>query len=139
LIQEAEESGLKVHALFVRSDVEIEDLKTNAEIYLLDQPSFRRIQTTEHSQGILALVEVKPADLKRVAANARNGPIVVLARLQDPGNAGTIVRVAESFGASGCIALTGTVALYNSKVVRASAGSIFRLPCVWNVELEELS
>jgi len=139
LIQEAEESGLKVHALFVRSDVEIEDLKTNAEIYLLDQPSFRRIQTTEHSQGILALVEVKTADLNHVAANARKGPIVVLARLQDPGNAGTIVRVAESFGASGCIALTGTVALYNSKVVRASAGSIFRLPCVWDVELEELS
>jgi TrmH family RNA methyltransferase len=69
-------------------------------------------------------------------SNAANGPIVVLARLQDPGNTGTILRVAESFGASACVGLSNTVGLYNSKVVRASAGSVFRLPCVWDVSLE---
>jgi len=73
-----------------------------------------------------------------VVENAAKGPLVVLAGLQDPGNAGTIVRVAESFGASGCIGLTGTVGLYNSKVVRASAGSVFRLPCLWDVTLDTL-
>ena len=139
LIQEAEESGLEIHSLFIRTDVEHDGLKTNARIYLLDQPSFRRIQTTEHSQGMIALVRLKEASLTGVAANSKNGPIVVLARLQDPGNAGTIIRIAESFGASGCIGLSGTVALYNPKVVRASAGSIFRLPCAWEVQLEQLA
>jgi TrmH family RNA methyltransferase len=53
---------------------------------------------------------------------------VVLGRLQDPGNVGTIFRVAESFNATGCVALAGTAALYNAKTVRASAGSVFHLP-----------
>jgi len=65
-------------------------------------------------------------------------PVVVLAGLQDPGNVGTILRVAESFGASGCLGLSGTVAIHNSKVSRASTGSVFRLPHVWNLELEEV-
>lgn len=139
LIQEAEESGLEIDSLFIRTDVEPDGLKTNAKVYVLDQPSFRRIQSTEHSQGVIALVRTKKSTVTGIAANAGSGPIVVLARLQDPGNAGTIIRVAESFGASGCIGLAETVALYNPKVVRASAGSIFRLPCAWEIELEQLS
>ena len=53
-----------------------------------------------------------------------------------PGNVGTILRVAESFGAGGCLGLSGTVSVHNSKVVRASAGSVFRLPHVWDLALE---
>src|SRR5581483_3306462 len=64
--------------------------------------------------------------------------VLILGRLQDPGNVGTILRVAESFGATGCIALSGTAGFYNSKVVRASAGSVFRLPHVSGVGLEQL-
>ena len=138
LIREAQDSGLKISALFVRSDVSAENFSTKAPTYILDQPAFRKIQTTESSQGLIALVQVIPASLSDVVANSSRGPIVVLARLQDPGNAGTIIRVAESFGASGCIGLTGTVGIYNAKVVRASAGSVFRLPCMWGVDFEEL-
>src|ERR1019366_9243318 len=57
----------------------------------------------------------------------------------DPGNVGTILRIAESFYATGCVALTGTASVYNPKVIRASAGSVFRLPHVWNLELDELA
>jgi TrmH family RNA methyltransferase len=56
--------------------------------------------------------------------------IVILGRLQDPGNVGTTLRVSEAFGATGCVAFPGTASFYNSKVVRASAGSVFRLPHV---------
>ena len=138
LIREAQESGLDVVALLVRSDVSTESLNTKAPNYILDQPAFRKIQTTESSQGLIALVRVKPFTLSDIVSKAASGPIVVLARLQDPGNAGTILRVSESFGAAGCIGLTGTVGIYNSKVVRASAGSVFRLPCVWDVALESV-
>jgi len=143
LIREAQSSGLNVTALLVRSDVELSgalsEMGTKTPIYILDQPAFRKIQTTESSQGVIALVKAAPANLSDIVSQSAKGPIVVLARLQDPGNAGTIIRVAESFGACGCVALTGTVGIYNSKVVRASAGSVFRLPCVWNVELEEVT
>ncbi len=56
--------------------------------------------------------------------------IIVSAGLQDPGNLGTIVRSAEAFGASGVIALPGTVSIWNAKALRASSGSAFRLPVV---------
>jgi len=140
LIQEARQSGLTIETLLVRSDVETGRLHDEAPVYVLDQSAFRKIQTTENSQGVVALVRVKPATLSNLISNASaKGPIVVLSRLQDPGNTGTIIRVAESFGAAGCIGLVGTAGLYNSKAVRASAGSIFRLPCVWNVRIDELA
>jgi TrmH family RNA methyltransferase len=55
---------------------------------------------------------------------------VVVAGLQDPGNLGTILRSAEAFGAAGIFLTEGSVSPYNSKVLRGSAGSIFRLPLV---------
>ena len=57
-----------------------------------------------------------------------NPLLVILAGLQDPGNLGTILRSAEAFGATGILSLPGTVSPWNAKAVRASAGSVFRLP-----------
>jgi RNA methyltransferase, TrmH family len=59
-----------------------------------------------------------------------DGLILVLAGLQDPGNLGTIMRSAEAFGAGGVVSLPGTVSAWNPKAVRASAGSVFRLPLI---------
>jgi len=56
--------------------------------------------------------------------------ILVLAGLQDPGNLGTILRSAEAFAATGIVSLPGTVSAWNPKAVRASAGSVFRVPVV---------
>ena len=53
---------------------------------------------------------------------------MVLAGIQDPGNLGTILRSAEAFGATGVVSLPGTVSAWNPKAVRASAGSVFRVP-----------
>ena len=58
----------------------------------------------------------------------KNALVVVLAGLQDPGNLGTILRSAEAFGATGIVSLPGTVNAWNPKAVRASAGSVFRVP-----------
>ena len=58
------------------------------------------------------------------------GVIVVAAGLQDPGNLGTILRSAEAFGAAGVFLTEGTASPYNAKVLRGSAGSIFRVPVV---------
>ncbi len=61
-------------------------------------------------------------------ASAKNGPLLAVAGVQDPGNLGTILRSAEAFAAGGVLLGEGTVSQFNSKVIRASAGSVFRLP-----------
>jgi RNA methyltransferase, TrmH family len=135
LVREAHASGVSIHALFVREGISIEDLPQTESIYSLDPAVFKGIQDTEHSQGVIALVRPRRWSMNEILEGLRS-PLVVLAGLQDPGNVGTTLRVAESFGAAGCLGLNGTVAISNPKVSRASAGSVFRLPHVWNLELD---
>ena len=86
---------------------------------------------TETPQPVAALVE--PPEWSWTDLLGRNDSaalIVILAGLQDPGNLGTILRSAEAFGANGIVALPGTVSPWNQKAMRASAGSVFRLPVI---------
>ena len=88
--------------------------------------AFAATASTETAQEILALVGWRAASWRKVA-----GPqalVVALDGIQDPGNAGTIVRSAEAFGASGVVFLEGSVRVANGKFLRATAGSIFRMP-----------
>jgi TrmH family RNA methyltransferase len=92
----------------------------------------RAVSGTESSQGIIALV--KPPDW-RLEQLFRGSPLVlVLDGLQDPGNCGTIVRAGEAFGASGVMFLKGTASPHNPKTLRASAGSLFRVPFLHGVD-----
>lgn len=142
LIQEAVRSGVAITDIFVQrgkvTSVDVLHLKPDTPIYELDSDVFKTIQSTETSQGMMALVKPPQFSLSRILSVA-NPRIIVLGRLQDPGNVGTILRLAESFFATGCIALEGTVNIYNPKTMRASAGSVFRLPSVWSVALTEIS
>lgn len=135
LIREAYSSGIPISALFIREDVTPQELPPASTLYTVDRGSFREIQSTEHSQGVMALVRPRTWSLSDVLGNS-SAPIAVLAGLQDPGNVGTILRVAESFGAAGCLGLSGTATVHNSKVIRASAGSVFRLPHAWDLQWE---
>jgi TrmH family RNA methyltransferase len=87
---------------------------------------FKSASGTEASQGVIALVRPPAWNLDQVFRGETL--VVVLDGLQDPGNAGTISRTAEAFGASGVLFLKGTVSPFNPKTLRASAGSLFRLP-----------
>ena len=131
LIEEAVKSGLKLHTVFVRSGNEglLEHLELgDAEVLIVTEDVFLSATTTEHPQGIAALVEAPEFTLQ---AMLRGTPLVVIAAgLQDPGNLGTLVRSAEAFGATGMILLPGTVSLSNPKTLRASSGSAFRLPVI---------
>jgi RNA methyltransferase, TrmH family len=107
----------------------------NAETIEVPARAFRATASTETAQEILALVGWRPASWRKVT-----GPqalVVVLDGVQDPGNAGTIVRSAEAFGASGVVFLEGSVRVANGKFLRATAGSIFRLPLLEAVKRAE--
>lgn len=148
LLDEALRAGLRITAVFVAQEAKdpLKDLELPPELDVLMVPQaiLNPALATETPQPVAALVEVPdwtwahvlpPQQQGRVAGGsglrgrgAWPPLVVVLAGVQDPGNAGTIVRSAEAFGATGVIALPGTVSLWNSKAVRASAGSVFRLP-----------
>jgi TrmH family RNA methyltransferase len=139
LITEALRSDVRLRTVFVRRDPEHRDgslrmldrlaLPAAVPIVELTPAVFDSAVETESPQGIAAIIETPRFSLAEALAGS--APLVVLtAALQDPGNFGTLVRSAEAFGASGVIALPGTVSVWNSKVVRSSAGSVFRIPVV---------
>ena len=137
LLEEAARSGIEIVDLFVRESTAVPGVQ--AEVHDgIPADVFKSIQDTEHSQGIVATVRPRQFTLKDVLG-AKPALIVVLARLQDPGNVGTILRIAESFGATGCVALRGTASFHNSKVVRASAGSVFRLAHAGPADLQQVT
>src|SRR5580693_5771889 len=133
LLEEALRSDCEIGAVFaaesVKSAVErhVAGLKKIRVVVLADE-LFRSISATEASQGVIALVRPPAWTLDQLFRGQSLG--VILDGIQDPGNAGTIVRAAEAFGATGVVFLKGTVSPYNPKCMRASAGSIFRVPLV---------
>lgn len=91
---------------------------------------FGQVATTSRHQGVLTLVKLSDANPATVFA----GLTIVLDGVQDPGNAGTIARSAEAFGASGVVFLKGSASPTNPKALRAGAGSLFRLPLLRGIE-----
>ncbi len=135
MIEEAIRSGLRPRAVFFsesarpRADRLLPQLSAHVECLLLPDEVFRSAVATETPQGVAALIRLPPHTLDGVLA-APEPLIVAAAGVQDPGNLGTIIRSAEAFGAAGVLVGAGTVSPYNPKVVRAAAGSLFRLPVV---------
>lgn len=101
-------------------------------VQVLPEPLFREISSTETSQGIVSLV--RPPQWQAAQLIRERALILVLDGIQDPGNAGAMVRTAEAFGATGVVFLKGTASAYNPKALRASAGSLFRVPCLHRVD-----
>jgi TrmH family RNA methyltransferase len=138
MLEEAIRSGLRFRAVFFRESAQdraerlLPQIGAQVETLLLPDKLFDASVPSETPQGVAALVRLKEFSLDDVLEKERLqvGPIIALAGLQDPGNLGTIIRSAEAFGSAGIILGEGTVSPLNAKAVRASAGSIFRLPVV---------
>jgi len=136
IIEEAIRSGLKFRAVFFsasakhRAERLLPQIAAYTETLLLPDKLFASAVPSETPQGVAALVRCKQFTVEEVLRKAKSGPLLAIAGIQDPGNLGTILRSAEAFGATGVLLGEGTVGAFNAKVVRASAGSVFRLPIV---------
>ena len=97
------------------------------EVAEVSEKDFRSAAETESPQGVIAIGEIPKRTLQtlEIGASCR---VLVLDGIQDPGNVGTILRTAAALGASGTIALPGTVDLWNPKVIRSSMGAQFVHP-----------
>ncbi len=102
------------------------------QLALLPDRVFESVAGTGSTQGVMALV--KPRSWRIEQLFTACSLVVVLDAVQDPGNAGAMVRAAEAFGATGVIFGKGSAGPHHPKTLRASAGSLFRVPYVAAVE-----
>ncbi len=139
LAEEAIRSSLRLETVFFSESARdrvhklLPQLSSHTEVLLLPDEVFASAVPTETPQGIAALLKVRTFRLDD-AFLPEPALVVISAGVQDPGNLGTIARSAEAFGATGMLLGERTVSPWNWKAVRASAGSMFRVPVV-KVEL----
>lgn len=128
LVEEAVRSRRPLHAVLVCESAAalLRRIPIAARTLLVPDALFAGISSTETSRGVIALVS--PPEWTDDSLFGPTPLVLALDGIQDPGNAGAMLRAAEAFGASGAILLRGTVGPWNPKAVRASAGSLFRLP-----------
>lgn len=135
LLEEALASGLDLkHILFSQKLLENESgrelfsrLSNHARLVEVEESIFSSLSDTENPQGILGIVEFHINDYKDLF-NRKDLHLFYLDALMDPGNLGTIIRSADAFKIDGIIMGQGSVDPYNPKVVRATMGSLFRVP-----------
>lgn len=143
VIREAMAQSLNMQSLFfIESEAlpvsrlaELVDLKQQVDqmrikTYEVSAEVFSKIAQTDTSQGVLGIVEKKTYTEETFFQN-RLSNVLVLDRVQDPGNIGTLLRTAEAAGLSGVLLLKGCGDVYAPKTVRAAAGTLFRLPLLF--------
>lgn len=132
LLGEALRSGLVLEELYgtaaalaAGADLVAEIERGGVPAYELADRVLARLSDVETPPGLLAVARQARTPLPELLAAP--GPVLLLAGVGDPGNAGTLVRTAEAFGAAGVVFGRGGVDPYAPKVVRAAMGSLFRL------------
>ena len=96
------------------------------EAEVMSDTVFAHVSDTKTPQGILAVVRRMEYTAEDILGETPH--VLVLENIQDPGNLGTIVRTGEGAGITGVIMSNGTVDIYNPKTIRATMGSIYRVP-----------
>lgn len=128
--------------IFINEDFEnkkehsqfLEVLKNkNIKIYKTTNKIFNELVDTENTQGILAVVGFKNRDIDNNIENSHKF-VLILDRIQDPGNMGTIIRTADAAGVDAIINLKGCVDIYNPKVIRSTMGSIFDMNIIQSTQ-----
>lgn len=108
---------------------------SGAEWLYVSDEVLDKLSTTQTHQGIMVILKIKKWTWEELFK--RRGLILLLYQIQDPGNLGTIFRVAEAGGVAGLVLSSKTVDPFNPKTVRSSMGSIFRLPFLLIQDIEK--
>ncbi|MBE0449220.1 MAG: RNA methyltransferase [Clostridia bacterium] len=130
------ETGQKCHVILVSNDILAQndknfDFEEFAQVYSVETGLFKEISHTENSQGVIGIMSIpdKMIDDEFIETLKEEdiSSLIMLDRLQDPGNMGTVIRTADAAGFSYVILNKGCVDVYNEKVVRSTVGSIFNV------------
>lgn len=129
LLEEALRSNVAIDELYVTDRIletngTVKKLDAGGCVYVVDERTMRKISDVETPTEIVAVTRVRTTELEAMLSNSMT---LVLADINDPGNAGTLLRSAEAFGARGVVFGNGGVDPFHPKVVRGGMGAIFRL------------
>src|SRR5271155_3392857 len=141
LLEEALRSGVGLKSVFVSERRTVPGIvPRGVEVLRLTEEVFGSLVETQSPQGVAALMVPPAFGLDDVMSSGGALLILIAAGLPDPGELGTLVRSAEAFAAAGVLTTPGTVSAWNQKALRASVGSVFRVPVVGvgASELEEV-
>ena len=136
LIADAVAAGWEVEAIFVADGAWTYVPPADVAVFELGPNVMERVASTETPQPALAGVKRRTAP---VSVLASADFVLVADRVGDPGNAGTLLRSAEAAGADAVVFTAGSVDAFNTKTVRASAGSLFHVPVVVDASLDDVS
>ena len=148
LIKDAIKSGGKIVSVIVSSQEE-EPTKTinnilsvcdiEPKLFMLNGELFKKLSQTENGRLILAVAKRPNAERSNACEGIGcSGNILILDRIQDPGNMGTLIRTADAAGFKKILAIKGTVDPFSPKVVRSAAGSVFRIPIEFVDDINDL-
>jgi len=123
--------------VYVSEDVEGKVRELNKHSYeVVSAEVFRKMSDTQTPQGVLTVLRQPRYTLDMLLAQ-ETPLLVILENLQDPGNLGTILRTGEGAGVTGIIMTDQTVDIFNPKTIRATMGSIYRVPFVYISDMKE--
>ena len=131
LVRLAVAANWQVEAVYVAAGFELTE-PFGVPVHELGPGVIERVASTQAPQPVLAVVTPQRAALESLGSA---GFVVIGDRIADPGNAGTMLRSAEAAGADAVVLTTGSVDVFNPKTVRASAGALFTVPVVTDVDL----
>ncbi len=130
--------GLKALEELISSNIEIENIYAknkiveNDKLVLCSEPVLKKLSSTD---SIPTVITVAKQRLYNISDILNKNFLVVLDNIKDPGNLGTIIRSAAAFSVDAIILIGDSVDLYNSKVMRSSAGNFFRIPILYSDKL----
>ena len=135
LVEEAIEANVVEEIIISENYEEFSLIEAfSGEITKVSNSVMKNISDTITSQGIIAICKVVNKELEI----NKYSKVLILDRIQDPGNLGTIIRTADAFDFDCIILGKGTTSLYGQKVIRSTQGSNFHIDCFDNVELVKL-
>ena len=139
-IEDALSTGTSVDCIFICEGFSHVEREYGVPASVLERKLFRALSDTENTQGMIAVADKGSWDRESFAETAlkKGVNLVILDRLQDPGNTGTIIRTAEAAGYGGVILMKGTADVYSPKGARSAAGSLFRMPVLQGEEEKDV-
>lgn len=134
-------NGPQIETLYltVNGRIKVEEIADLSQFNTVDVSDevMKEMSETITPQGILAVCSIPKSKLNSISLNG-SSKFIYLSEVQDPGNAGTILRSADAFAMDAVITSPGSVDMYSPKVVRSTAGSLWHIPVFESVPLEEL-
>lgn len=109
--------------------------KKDVPVYLVEDNLMQAISNTITSQGILAVIKKRHFSIDQVLKKTKDYFILIIDGISDPGNLGTVIRTAHACNVDSVILNKGTVDIFNPKVLRSTAGSVFHIPFIYTADI----